>query len=47
VKIDNKVRRDHAYPLGIMDVMSIEKTNEHFRVLYDCKGRFLLKSIKE
>ena len=23
-----------------MDVVSIEKTNEHFRILYDVKGRF-------
>lgn len=30
-----------------MDVISIEKTQEKFRVLYDVKGRFVLKSIKE
>jgi len=30
-----------------MDVLAIKKTGEHFRILYDCKGRFLLKSIKE
>ena len=29
------------------DVLSIEKTNENFRVLYDTKGRFLLQSINE
>ena len=29
-----------------MDVLSIEKTQENFRILYDCKGRFLIKSIK-
>lgn len=29
-----------------MDVVSIAKTSEHFRVLYDTKGRFVLKSIK-
>ena len=46
VKVDNKTRRDQAYPLGIMDVLSIEKTGETFRILYDVKGRFLLKSIK-
>jgi len=28
-----------------MDVISIEKTNENFRVLYDVKGRFVLKSL--
>lgn len=29
-----------------MDVVSIEKTGENFRILYDVKGRFLLKKIK-
>ncbi len=28
-----------------MDVVTIEKTNEHFRVLFDVKGRFILRSI--
>jgi len=40
VKIDNKIRRDHRYPLGIMDVVTLEKTGEHFRILYDVKGRY-------
>ena len=29
----------------IIDVLSIEKTGENFRVLYDVKGRFVLRSI--
>lgn len=29
-----------------MDVVSIEKTKENFRILYDTKGRFVLKSVK-
>lgn len=29
-----------------MDVLSIDKTKENFRVLYDTKGRFILKKIK-
>jgi small subunit ribosomal protein S4e len=40
IKVDNKIRRDARYPLGIMDVISIEKTGEHFRILYDIKGRY-------
>merc|ERR1719263_418156 len=40
IKIDGKVRRDHKFPLGIMVVVTIEKTNEHFRILLDTKGRF-------
>jgi small subunit ribosomal protein S4e len=41
IKVDGKLRRDHRYPLGMMDVVSIEKTNEHFRILQDVKGRFM------
>jgi len=40
IKVDNKVRRDPRFPLGTMDVVSIPKTGENFRILYDIKGRF-------
>jgi small subunit ribosomal protein S4e len=40
VKVDGKVRRDHRYPLGVMDVVTLPKTGENFRILYDVKGRF-------
>jgi len=46
VKVDGKVRTDTNYPVGFMDTISIEKTNEHFRLLYDTKGRFTLVKIK-
>jgi len=45
VKIDGKVRTDPKYPAGFMDVVEIEKTNEHFRLLYDTKGRFTIVRI--
>ena len=31
VKVDGKVRTDTTYPAGFMDVIQIEKTEEHFR----------------
>jgi small subunit ribosomal protein S4e len=40
IKVDNKIRRDPKFPLGFQDVVSINKTGEHFRILYDIKGRF-------
>ena len=40
IKVDGKARRDHKYPLGMMDVVELVKTNEHFRMLYDVKGRY-------
>ena len=45
VKVDGKVRTEPAYPAGFMDVISIEKTGENFRLLYDTKGRFTLHRI--
>lgn len=46
IKVDNKVRTDPTYPTGFMDVISIEKSTEHFRLLYDVKGRFTIHRIK-
>jgi small subunit ribosomal protein S4e len=40
IKVDNKIRRDPRFPLGIMDVVSIAKTEENFRILFDTKGRY-------
>jgi len=46
IKIDGKVRTDSKYPVGFMDVISIEKTGELFRMLYDHKGRFIVHRIE-
>jgi hypothetical protein len=45
VKVDGKVRTDSTYPAGFMDVIDIEKTDEHFRLIYDSKGRFVTHRI--
>uniref|UniRef100_A0A8C6Y0N1 Ribosomal protein S4 X-linked n=1 Tax=Naja naja TaxID=35670 RepID=A0A8C6Y0N1_NAJNA len=45
IKIDGKIRTDITYPAGFMDVISIEKTAEHFRLVYDTKGRFAVHRI--
>jgi len=45
IKVDAKVRTDNTYPTGFMDVVSIEKSGEHFRLLYDVKGRFIIHRI--
>ncbi|KAL0620924.1 40S ribosomal protein S4, partial [Plecturocebus cupreus] len=39
IKIDGKVRTDITYPAGFMDVISIDKTGENFRLIYDTKDR--------
>jgi len=45
VKVDHKIRTDMNYPAGFQDVISINKTDEQFRLLYDTKGRFVLHRI--
>jgi small subunit ribosomal protein S4e len=45
VQVDGKVRTDMNFPTGIMDVISLPNSGEHFRVLYDVKGRFVLHRI--
>jgi len=47
VKIDNKVRRDKKFPVGLMDTISIPKTGDYYRMLYDVKGRFALTKINQ
>jgi small subunit ribosomal protein S4e len=45
VMVDGKVRTDINYPAGFMDVITVPKTDEQFRLLYDVKGRFVLHRI--
>lgn len=47
VEVDGKVRTDINYPAGFMDVVTIDKTDERFRMLYDVKGRFVLHRISK
>ncbi|KAK4717657.1 hypothetical protein R3W88_015995 [Solanum pinnatisectum] len=47
VMVDGKIRTDKTYPAGFVDVVSILKTNENFRLLYDTKGRFCLHSVRD
>jgi len=45
VNVDGHVRSDINYPAGFQDVISLPKTSEQFRLLYDVKGRFVLHRI--
>ena len=47
VKVDNKIRKNHKFPVGIMDVITIEETKENFRVLINKKGKIVLIPIKK
>ncbi|PHT73054.1 40S ribosomal protein S4 [Capsicum annuum] len=43
----NTLKTDKTYPAGFMDVVSIPKTNESFRLLYDTKRQFCLHSLRD
>lgn len=45
IKVNGKVRTDSHFPVGLFDVVSIEKTGEHFRVLYNVAKKFHLHKI--
>jgi ribosomal protein S4E len=45
VKVDGKVRTDLNFPAGFMDVITLEKSGDQFRLLYDTKGRFVLHNV--
>ena len=45
IVVDGKVRTDPKFPTGFMDVVSIPKAEQSYRVLYDVKGRFKIQPI--
>jgi small subunit ribosomal protein S4e len=47
VEVDGKVRTDTNYPVGFMDVVTLPRASEQFRVMYDHKGRFILHPVKK
>jgi len=47
IKVDGKVRTDQTYPAGFMDVITIDKTGENYRLLYNVKGKFTLHKIEK
>ena len=47
IKVDGKIRTDRTFPAGFMDVITIEKTSEFFRLIYDTKGRFKVLPISK
>ena len=46
-KVDGKIVRDKAFPVGLMDVLSIEKTNKNYRLLPDSHYGLILHEIPE
>lgn len=47
ILIDGRAVKKTNFGVGFMDVISITTTKEHYRVLYDKKGRIMLENIDE
>ncbi|OAG29205.1 small subunit ribosomal protein S4e [Nematocida displodere] len=47
IVVDGKVRTDKNYPAGFMDVVSIPKIHEHYRILYNVSKKFCLQKITQ
>ena len=47
ILVDGRVRKDYKFPVGIMDVISIPETGEHYRVLPNRIGKLILHPISE
>ncbi|MDD6285200.1 30S ribosomal protein S4e [Candidatus Methanosphaera massiliense] len=47
VLVDGVPRKDHRFPVGFMDVISIPKINKYYRILQDNKGALVLHEIEE
>lgn len=45
VKVNGKVRRDYRFPVGLFDVVDLEKIGKRFRIVLDSKGRIEMKEI--
>lgn len=43
ILVDGKQRKDHAYPAGLFDVISIPKLNQHYRIVPTLNGLELIK----
>ncbi len=45
VLVDGKARKDHKFPVGLMDVVTLVPTNEHYRVMPDKVNKLTLVRI--
>ena len=47
VLVDGIKRKNHSFPCGFMDVISIPKLKKNYRILYDQNGKLTLVSIPD
>lgn len=47
VLIDGRIVKDRKFPVGLMDIVSIPKLNQHYRMLLNQRGKFELVKIPQ
>merc|ERR1711915_33437 len=47
ILVNNRIRKDLKFPIGLFDVLHIPKTKESYRILYNTSGRFILHKIND
>lgn len=47
VLIDGKPRVSYKHPIGLMDVISIPKVKQHYRVMLNPRGKIALRKVEE
>lgn len=47
VMVNGRVRKEYRFPIGIFDIIDILETKESYEILYESKGKFYLKPIKD
>jgi len=45
--VDGRIVKSRKFPVGLMDVLSIPKLNQHYRMLLDRRGKFELAKIPQ
>ncbi len=47
ILVDGVVRKEHRFPVGLMDIVEVPKLNESYRIIYDKNGKFILTLMKK
>ena len=47
IKVNNTIRKDPGFPIGILDVISIEDTKENYRLFINKDNKFIIHKIDQ
>lgn len=47
ILVNGVVRKDYRFPLGLFDVLTIKELNKSYRILFDEKGRYIMREVED